>query len=400
MAISCQPADLVKAAKCFPCVPKSARRWVKSYLLCQLSVKPGGVLGMVAPTGFQFTLITGPSAQASWNTPPGSVTATEVWTSTDGITYALAATVAAPGTTSTLTAPAVGTVLFAQARWVYGSNGPGPFCSPGETFGNVTDWANRVVANGSGVVTTQTISAMNTFYGALNSVGTLIAKIKSMVCMTPASIVEACTPLIKTFGNDPWSRIAGLNYEITVNGLRATAVNGALDTGVIPSACFASTATGGLTAYVFTSTNNDGVAVDMGSNNSNAQTCQLYTNFSGAPGSAFGQIYNNSTGSVTGTAHGAGFWCTNVNAGPTSQIYYGSSSTGFTTAGSLGSGGGTRPTFSMFAMGLSASGATAGTTQVRRYSFFAIHDGLTQAEAQALYNAVQALRTALGGGFI
>lgn len=41
MSISCVPKDLVRAAKCFPCVPKQSRRWVKAYLLCQYANKSG-----------------------------------------------------------------------------------------------------------------------------------------------------------------------------------------------------------------------------------------------------------------------------------------------------------------------------------------------------------------------
>jgi hypothetical protein len=51
-------------------------------------------------------------------------------------------------------------------------------------------------------------------------------------------------------------------------------------------------------------------------------------------------------------------------------------------------------------MGTNAQGAPTGTTTVRRYSFFCISDGYTMAEAKALYTAVQALRVALGGGYV
>lgn len=355
------------------------------------------------PTGFLFTLITGPSAQASWNTPPGAgpgqsgVVSTEVWTSTDGVTYALAGTVVAPGTSLTLTAPAVGTVLFAKARWIYDDGGNGGFCTAQETFGNVTDWANRVVTNGGGAVSSATMQAMNTFYNSLNAVGTLIPKVKAMLCCTPGGLIEARTPLIKTFGNDPWATIGTLT--VNANGLIATAGNSCLGSGVLPSACFASTSTGGLSAYVFTTTNADAAAVDIGCNSGVATSCQLYTNFNGSPGQAFGQIYNNTTGSCGGSSQGTGFYSASVTAAAAAALYYGSS-LGFQTLGTIATGGGTRPGIEIYAMGLNASGATNGTTTVRRYSFFAIHDGLTQSEAQSLFNAVQALRVALGGGFI
>lgn len=41
--ISCNPQDLITAAKCFPCNPKGIRKAIQSYLLCQYANK-GGVV--------------------------------------------------------------------------------------------------------------------------------------------------------------------------------------------------------------------------------------------------------------------------------------------------------------------------------------------------------------------
>lgn len=353
------------------------------------------------PNGFTFQITSSTVVTASWGAPPApAVSATELWTSTDGVNYTLAATVAVPGTSTTVTAPTIGNVLYGKIRWLYPTlpGVDGPFTVAQEVFGAVTDWMARVVTNGGAAVSAATGQAMNTFYGALNAVGTLIGKIKTCICVTPGSFIEAVTPLIKAAGNDPWGGSAP-NYDLTVNGIRAVNANIFLATGVVPSTTFASTSDGGLSCYVYTTTNADSSAVDMGSNNSNAQTCQLYTNFSGSPGSAFGQIYNNTSGSCGGAGHGTGFYCTNVTGAAAAALYYGSSSLGFTTLGTIATGGGSRPTNAIYAMGLSTNGTTTGTTTVRRYSFFAIHSGLTQTEAKALFNAVQALRVALGGGW-
>lgn len=37
MAVNCNPSDLVNAARCFSCIPKSARRAVRAYLLCNFA---------------------------------------------------------------------------------------------------------------------------------------------------------------------------------------------------------------------------------------------------------------------------------------------------------------------------------------------------------------------------
>lgn len=54
--ISCNPASLVQSAKCFSCIPRQARRWVRNYLLCQIANKAA------APSG-PFTLFTTPLVQ-------------------------------------------------------------------------------------------------------------------------------------------------------------------------------------------------------------------------------------------------------------------------------------------------------------------------------------------------
>lgn len=50
MSISCDPAELVRASKCFPCVPKSQRRAVRNYLLCQVAN-----VGAIGATGRNYT---------------------------------------------------------------------------------------------------------------------------------------------------------------------------------------------------------------------------------------------------------------------------------------------------------------------------------------------------------
>jgi len=70
------------------------------------------------PGDFTFTVNSGgATATASWDAPPAGVSFTEFWTSTDGVTYNLAAHVNAPGTSATVTAPTSGNVLYGKARW-------------------------------------------------------------------------------------------------------------------------------------------------------------------------------------------------------------------------------------------------------------------------------------------
>jgi len=90
MSISCAPADLVRAAKCFPCVPRGARRWVRAYLLCQFAVRGIGpsapVLDISDASVLNNTILT-------W-TQASDPDTNQVWRSKNGGVFSLLATVA------------------------------------------------------------------------------------------------------------------------------------------------------------------------------------------------------------------------------------------------------------------------------------------------------------------
>jgi hypothetical protein len=134
------------------------------------------------------------------------------------------------------------------------------------------------------------------------------------------------------------------------------------------------------------------------------KSCVFYTNFNSA--ASFFQVYSNAGGGISSLTIGTGFWCGNIINATTGVVYFAKSTSPFADIGHIGGPGepatvtGSRPTIGIYAMGFNSSGATSGTGTVRRFSFFAIHDGYTSSEAQIMYNAVQACRTTLGGGFV
>lgn len=69
-----------------------------------------------APTGFTWVL-NGANVDAGWNAPPAGVVSTELWTSSDGITFTKATTVAAPGVTASVAAPGAGNTIYGQIRF-------------------------------------------------------------------------------------------------------------------------------------------------------------------------------------------------------------------------------------------------------------------------------------------
>lgn len=72
-------------------------------------------------TGLAVTLNgTGTALTVTWDSPPSQITSTNVYTSPDQITWTLAATVASPGTSSSVPPPAAGNVTYVRAYWTSG----------------------------------------------------------------------------------------------------------------------------------------------------------------------------------------------------------------------------------------------------------------------------------------
>lgn len=361
-----------------------------------------------APTGFTYTIAADGSIDtASWNVPPSGVISTQLWTSSDGITFTLESTIAAPDTTTTSPAPATGVVKYAQIRWCNPSV-CGPFSSVQSVTGTyvlTNSWVTRVLANGGAMPSANTISASQTFEAAISS---LKSRIYHLNFVAPDSLIAFQTPFIKTVGIDPWVRHSvgvPVIESLTVqgyNGCSTGRANGYVyDTGVIPSniANF-NTGNCGLCVYVST----------VGTTNQITNAC-----IGGYDGTSAFELLPDVAGSnvvegigfdaanITSTAadHQGGFFMTCRVSTTDLRTYRGSSVSPWAQLGATqAAANATTPmTTTCYAAGDLYPGAVIHGANVY-HSFFAILDGFSSADGQKLFNAVQALRTSLGGGFV
>ncbi len=216
-------------------------------------------------------------------------------------------------------------------------------------------------------------------------------------CFVPDNLIASITPLIVGPGNDPWTNhnFIGLGTDLTVNGLQGNGTTKYLDSGVIPSSAFASEDSGGMTMYSFTS----GVSLgnDVGcSTGTNFFCLQLNTILN----VALWECWDTGVGKVQGGNTGfKGFLSGNRTAANNSKLYRASSTVPFAQIGSIATTGGVRPNDPIIIFGASNSGVVSQFTN-RTYSFEAVHFGLTSSEDQTLFNLVQSLRVALGGGYV
>lgn len=410
MSISCEPSSLVSAAKCFECIPRSARRWVRTYLLCQVASGGGG--SIITPDGFTFlpSDTTGNTVVARWATPPSGVTGTEVWTSTDNITYVLSATIAAPGTSAALAYGGAGIKNYAKVRWVNATSQSG-FTSAIFIPGEVPVWIKTVFTNNGGVGPSgSTCLAMNTFAIALVNAG-IDTMMQAVCCFVPDGLVAALTPLYKTQGNDPWTNVGFVGADLSANGLTGDATTKVLDTGVVSTTAWQNVGntivagtSGGISVYTFT-LGTVASGADMGAG-SNSPTGAISLDVVFTPTTdnhTYFDFSNNSTGRIAVLNTGwKGFTSGNRTNGSRSDVYIASSSQVFTTLGSDANlvNGIAMPVVSFCCFGFKSTTGTRTPNSNRTISFAALHLGLTSTQAQSLFNAVQALRVALGGGFV
>jgi hypothetical protein len=332
---------------------------------------------------------------ATWDAPPSNVTKTELWTSTDNITFTLNQTIAAPGTTASVPLPAVGSTIYAKVRWYVVVAG---------AFSGVlqylnTDWVTRVNNNGGAAPSNAIKKAVNDFYNRLGNVGIL----SNMSAINPmgfggggaGSLITMSTPLIKGTGSDPWGNHNLVNGSTGVNGL-SPATAGWLQTGFIPSAAFASINNSGQSIYIFNAAN-DGINFIEGCwDGANSQMTLQPQNTAG------NTVYAlfSSPNKVTVATPGSGFYSINRVSATDLRLFFGNGTTPTAQVGSVSAlGAGALTGFELYIGALNDAGA--GTlSSGQTVSFWCAHTGLSITQADLLKQAVQAMRVAMGGGFV
>lgn len=261
------------------------------------------------------------------------------------------------------------------------------------------DWATRVVANGGAMPSANSITAAGNFVASLKLAG-IFTKMHAVNMFAPDSLIAAITPIIKNLGFDPWTNSNFVAGDLSVNGLTGNpAGNKALNIGILPTSLSLTTA--GMTAVVTIGTA-ENQKVIMGEQDGAGANIRLITNNSGTGNSEFDCWDAFAAGGFVSTANkGLGYYSGNRTAANAIALYFAKTgtphsavATGNATAGARGN----TNRILCFALGL--AGPSTGAYTAERIPFAAVHQGLTATESLALFNAVQALRTAFGGGTV
>jgi hypothetical protein len=256
-------------------------------------------------------------------------------------------------------------------------------------------WTTRVVANGGALPSNATVSAVSTFCYNLAGHG-LLALMQEVNVVAADSLIAAITPLIVTHGSDPWTNHNFVLADLTVNGMVGNGSTKYLDSGFITSSSTLTLTNAGLTIYDFTGNNNGEVEAE--SFVSSAQTFQLDNYLGNATFCAFNQTAGQGLVSVGASAF-TGYMSGNRTASNAIALYAARSNLAHAAIATGTGNGGSLPNNSMFFWAGNSAGSPALWT-TKRMSFCAIHQGLSSAQSNNFFNDIQALRTALGGGFV
>jgi len=257
-------------------------------------------------------------------------------------------------------------------------------------------WLARITANGGPAPSNLTNTAINNFLNATDAAG-VTSKIYTMCIFVPDSFIAARTPVIKNGGNDPW---AATNFgvgDLNINGFTGNGATKFLDPGVVSNATSSYLTLTQSCLFFYAHTANSAVAgTDMGC--TDAATIQNFdSNFNSAGLQTFSDLLGQGARLSVATP-GNGFYLASRLAANNNQIYFANSTTPWASIASNAIGGSNMIAvgFLCFAFNNNSVVAQWSNSTLSAQGFA---KGLTTTEGQALYNALQACRVALGGGF-
>lgn len=262
------------------------------------------------------------------------------------------------------------------------------------TFGGgytdpANEWGLRVVANGGAAPGSTTKNALNTFYSGLVSDG-LLGSAGVVNCFAPDSLVAAQTPFLIGLGLDPWTNHSFVSGDLTVNGLVGNASSKWMDTGFLPTLLSPGI---GMAWYV-SSVGAAGVELSCTDASHFFQATSKYSD-----GHAY--FFDNQNGVAIASPSGlGGFYAQNRVSTTDHRAWFANSGNAFAQIGATDTVAfGAFPSWSCYAFANNAVG-TAQQFSSSRLSFAALTYQMTSTQLSNLYNRVQTLRTALGGGFV
>lgn len=271
---------------------------------------------------------------------------------------------------------------------------------PRSRFGNISqaviEWRKRALNAGSTHISMTTMKATDFLYKEMRKSG-LLFKMKSVVGFCPCNLIAATTPLYYTHGNSPWTNVSFTDADLNVNGLKGDGSSKYLNTGLNPATMYTSDNSAGITFYV--SEGNDLEQRDIGCDTAGSYNPAMMA-YAGYLGTSYWDCYNFNTGRVSAAnSLYSGYMSFNRPAANLQTTHRFNSRLSHSLLTSGTGAPGARPNLVLFCFAGNESG-TPTSRSSKRFSFVAVHEGLTADESLTFSWIVQNYRVKLGGGFI
>lgn len=403
------PSAVANAAVCFNrCVPGGDQLGLRSYLLDQLAQISGGGGSCVtpsAPSPFSFVSATNTSITLGWkifHNTGSFITGFQIfYGTTNGGPYPSSTPVIPLSSrTYTVTGLTSGTTYYFVIQSIagVGCTSANSVQASGTTTGapphnaNTIAWVNRIIANGGVSPGATTLNAADAFDTCMANNGLDVLQI-ALNFFAPDSQIAMLTPYYVTSGNNLWV-LNGAHFAVGTGGGQFTHAGASgdtwLDTGVNPTNVFSSTNAG---LSIYGAENAASQIYSLGDDTTHV--CILWDNHGNMNG---GMDVQWNVSHATGVAQGNyTFESFSRSSATVIAGYYANGSIGFNNA-TLNNGGMFSTTMDNGTILVNKT-ATAGNGQDNTVSFAAIHQKLTSAQTQNLFNCVQTLRQSLGGGY-
>jgi hypothetical protein len=253
--------------------------------------------------------------------------------------------------------------------------------------GGGTDADAQAFITASGISGTEA-TAINTLVVTLKSAN-IWTKMKAVYPMVGGT-ATSCKWNLKNpvDSNAAYRLVFSGGGTFSANGYLPNGTNAYADTFLVPSSALTNNSTH---VSFYSRTNSSGLYFDIGSGQPTGQYFDLALNITG---NIYADQYNNSTGRITtANANSQGFYISSRTTSNVFKLFKNAAQLGTTNVNA--SNGFASITSSFYLSALHEGGGNLYFSN-RQCAFASIGDGLTDAEALSLYNAVQLFNTTLG----
>jgi hypothetical protein len=270
--------------------------------------------------------------------------------------------------------------------------------NPRSPFGDIdpviVKWRKNAMSAGSGSISANTMKALNTFYKTIKRAG-IAKKMVTLNCYVPDNLIASITPLIH-INNSAYTNVNFVSSDLNKDGLKGDGTSKYLKTEVNPFLVMPDNNSGGLTLYSNQALSENAYSIGC-QDGGGTTTMILYYVFSN--NATICDMFDPNVRLSFANTGFTGYISANRVSTSRSDLYLASSRLShYSATNNTTSSSAVRPNFEAY-VHVANTGGSVSAWSSRRYSFSAIHYGLTNMESSYFYHAIQALRNRLGGGY-